>query len=50
METAWRLPNLARKRANAGQTLIQQKYGLTAVGEIMKTRISHLIARGLEES
>ena len=50
METAWRLPNLARERAKAGQRLIQQKYGLTAVGEIMKTRISHLMNRGLEES
>lgn len=50
METVWRSPDLAQERANAGQRLVQQRYGMTAVGEIMKTRICRLINRGLTKS
>jgi glycosyltransferase involved in cell wall biosynthesis len=50
MEAVWRLPDLAQKRANAGKRLVQQRYGTTAVGEIMKTRICSLINARLKES
>jgi len=43
METVWRFPDLARERANAGQKLVQQRYGMTAVGEMMKARIHWLM-------
>jgi len=45
METVWRFPDIAQERANAGRRLVQQRYGMIAVGEIMKSRFSRLINR-----
>jgi glycosyltransferase involved in cell wall biosynthesis len=49
MEMVWRLPDLARERARAGQKLVQQRYGVAAVGEMMKARITYLMNRGLKQ-
>jgi glycosyltransferase involved in cell wall biosynthesis len=43
LETVWRYTDLARQRANAGQKLVQQRYGMTVVGDMMKARIDQLI-------
>jgi glycosyltransferase involved in cell wall biosynthesis len=43
LETVWRRPDLARERANAGQKLVQQRFGMTEVGEMMKSRIAWLM-------
>jgi glycosyltransferase involved in cell wall biosynthesis len=43
MERIWRFPELAWERANAGKRLVQQRYGMIAVGEMMKGRIDRLM-------
>ena len=50
MQTILKLPQIARERADAGQKFIQQKYGSFAVGEIMKTRICHLMRNARDGS
>ena len=50
MQTILKLPHVARERADAGQKFIQQKYGTSAVGQIMKTRIFHLMRNARDGS
>jgi hypothetical protein len=44
METVWRFPDLTQQRAVAGQKLVQQRYGMTVVGKMMKARLSAVTA------
>jgi glycosyltransferase involved in cell wall biosynthesis len=50
MQMILKLPHVARERADAGQQFVRQKYGATAIGEIMKTRICHLMRHGGEDT
>jgi glycosyltransferase involved in cell wall biosynthesis len=43
MQMILKSPDNARERANAGQKFVQQKYSTIPVGEVMRTRISHLM-------
>jgi glycosyltransferase involved in cell wall biosynthesis len=43
MQMIVKLPYVARERANAGQQFVRRKYGALAIGQIMKTRICHLM-------
>jgi glycosyltransferase involved in cell wall biosynthesis len=43
MQMILKSPDIARERANAGQKFVQQKYSTIPVGEVMRTRISHLM-------
>ena len=50
MQMILKFPHIARERADAGQKFVQQKYGIIAVGEIMKTRICHLMRNARDGS